>query len=166
MKNLFLVLCMAFSALSVNAEIGPVNRSTNVDYAGAVVNGTKEQRFINVINASGVSIAVGKAVVWDLTADDGASVTTSTTATNTPACIMAVTCAAAKLCKCQVYGYFSAVLFDSTNNNATAGKRVYLSTRNAGYVAARGTELATEVPIGIFYDSASASGAVEMFIDK
>jgi hypothetical protein len=163
---LFLTFVIAMASMPAFAEIGPINRSTNLDYAGAVQAGTLEQRFINVINGSGGTLAAGKAVVWDLTADNGATVNVSTTATNTPVCIVAIACASLALCKCQTYGYFSAALFDSTSDNATAGKRVYISASTAGYISGRATELATEVPMGIFLDSATASGSVEIFIDK
>ena len=163
MKSLF--LCLAFFALTAHADIGPINRSTNVDFAGAVVPGTLEQRFINVINSSGAVIAIGKAVSLDLSADNGASATVSATAGLSPLCVMAVSCAIGKLCKCQTYGYAAAGVFDSTAANAVAGSRWYMSTNNAGFISARSADSASEVPGGIFYDAASASGSVEIFID-
>jgi len=161
---LFLVFVIGMASMPAIADIGPVNRSTNVDYAGAIVSGSLEVKYINVINALGSAIAAGKVVTPDLTADNGASVTASATAGLSPLCIMVKSCAIGALCLCQTYGYYSAALFDSTGNNAAAGARWYMSSANAGYVSARGTSLATEVPGGIFYDAATASGSVEVFI--
>ena len=73
-------------------------------------------------------------------------------------------CADGDLCKCQSYGLYDAALFDSTNSASVAGGRAWLSTNNAGYISARVSELATEVPVGYFYDVASASGSVQLFI--
>jgi hypothetical protein len=79
-------------------------------------------------------------------------------------CIMVADCASGALCKCQTYGLFDSALFDVTASSATAGKRVWMATGNAGYIAARSTELATEIPLGFFYDASAASGAVQIFI--
>jgi hypothetical protein len=77
---------------------------------------------------------------------------------------MAESCTVGKLCQCQTYGIFDSALFDVTAASAVAGKRWYMSTNNAGYISARGTESATEAPGGIFYDAATASGTVQVFI--
>jgi hypothetical protein len=161
----FLTFVFAVASMPAFAEIGPINRSTNVDYAGAVVSGTLEQRFINVINSSGASIAAGKAVTLDLSADNGASVTVLTTAGLSPLCVMVSSCAIAALCKCQTYGYMSTGLFGNGIVNAVAGSPWYMSATVAGYIAARTTPLATEVAGGIFYDAATATGAMEIFIN-
>lgn len=165
MKKLLLALSLMAMAFASFAMIEPVGRSTNLEVDGTIKNGTLEQHFINVKNASGSSIAAGKAVVWDLTADDGASVNVSASAGQSPACIMVNACSAAALCKCQKYGLYTAALFDSTGANAVAGSRWYMSTDNAGYISARGTSVATEAPGGIFYDAASASGSIKIFIN-
>jgi hypothetical protein len=162
MKNLLIAVALLFAAES-NAFIGSVGKSTIKKYDGTV--DQVEKIFINVKNVSGSTIAAGAPVTLDLTSDDGASVTTSVTSGLAPLCIMAVSCSANALCKCQTYGLFDSALFDSTNNAATAGARWYMSTSNAGYISARATSLATEVPGGIFYDAASASASVQIFIN-
>lgn len=162
-KFLALILTLAFTVCAF-ADIGLVNRSNTLKYDGTVDSNALEQKFINVYNRHAATVAVGTAMVLDVTNDDGASVSLSTTVGVKPICVMAVSCASGKLCLCQTYGYFSAALFDVTKGNAVAGKRAWLSTDNAGYLAARGTDLATEASIGVFYDAASASGTIELFI--
>jgi hypothetical protein len=161
--KLLILLASIFTATASHAMISPVGRSTALDYAGAVISSTVEKHFINV--KAGAAHAAGTAVVLDLTADDGATVTTSAAAGQSPLCIIVTTCVSGKICKCQKYGLMDAALFDSTNVNAVAGSRWYMSTVNAGYLQARTTSLATEVPGGIFYDAATASGTIQVFID-
>jgi hypothetical protein len=160
-----LIASLLFISLSASAFVGTVGRSTALKYDGTVEAASVEKHFINVKNAYGSSISAGAAVILDLTADDGASVTISTGAGYSPLCIMDKACAANKLCKCQVYGIYDAALFDSTSTAAVAGKRWVMSTNNAGYISARTTDLATEAQGGIFYDAASASGTVQVFIN-
>jgi hypothetical protein len=162
MKKIIALTCMMFSVASF-ALIAPVGRSTNLKVDGTLVNGSLEAHYINV--KAVVTIAAGKAVVWDLTAKDGFSVNVSASAGQSPACIMVNTCAIGALCKCQKYGLMPLALFDSTATSATSGARWYMSANNAGYISARVTPLATEIPGGIFYDSASASASVKVFIN-
>lgn len=163
MKLLSLVL-IAFISFNAHAFNGVIGRSTALGFDGAVLAESIEKQSINVKNAHSVALLAGMAVVLDLTADDGASVFISTDASYSPLCIMEEACAVGALCKCQSFGKADAALFDSTGANAVEGKRFYLSSANAGYLAARGTELATEVPGGVFYDAATASGSVQVFI--
>lgn len=164
-KFLILGLALCLTAGSVFAEYGLMGRSNTIKYDGTVDSSALEQRFIDVINNSGSTLAIGTAVVLDTSADDGASVTTSVTAGLSPLCLMAVSCLDNKLCKCQTYGYMAAAKFDSSNANSVAGKRFFMSSTNAGYISARATDLATEAPGGVFYDAASVSGSVEVFIN-
>lgn len=149
---------------AAHAFIGNIGRSTALDYAKVVVPETVEKQFLNV-KASGGAIPAGALAALDLTADDGATVVIAPVSGLAPICIMVNACASGALCKCQNYGYFAAALFDSTAAASVAGKRFWMSTNNAGYISARGTEVATEVPGGFFYDAASASGSVEIFIN-
>ena len=162
--KMFLFALIATMTFTASALINPVNRSTNLKYDGTVVSGSLEQHFINVKNTSGSSVAIGQVMVLDLTADNGFSATTSTSDLQAPICVMAVTCAADALCKCQKYGYFSAALFDVGSGPATAGKKAFLSAGAAGYVKAINSPSATDYPVGIFYDAAAATGSVELFI--
>lgn len=165
MKKILIVLFLTFSA-TVGALIAPSGRSTGLDYAGAVIDSSVERHFINV--KAGAAYAIGTAVILDLSADDGATVTTSTAASAVPLCIISpVACVSGKICKCQKFGEVAVALFDSTSANAVAGQRWYMSTNNAGYLSARaiGATAAAEEPGGIFYDAASASGSIQVFVN-
>lgn len=145
-----------------HAIIGNLGHSTNLDYAKAVVPASVEKLFINV-KANG-AIPAGAVAALDLTADDGATAVVGTTSGLAPLCIMVSACASGSLCSCQTYGIFESALFDSTNSASVAGKRAWMSTNNAGYISARASEVATEIPVGIFFDAVSASGAAQLFI--
>jgi hypothetical protein len=137
--------------------------SSSFDATGAV----KErcQKFIKVKNTSGGEKGVGSVMTLDLTADDGISVTTSTSASAQPLCLIAeVACASNAMCKCQTYGYFSAALFDNENGNASAGDVAYISENTAGYIEAESSAAFSDVPIGRFYDAVTATGATELFL--
>lgn len=162
MKKLLLILCLAsFEVFAFNGTIG---RSTALDFSGAVESSSVEKQFINVKNSHSAEIPAGSAVVLDVADDDGAGVIISTDAGLSPICIMVKACAVGALCSCQNYGIFDSALFDSTGANAVAGKRLYMSTGNAGYLSARNTDLVSEVAGGVFYDAASASGTIQVFI--
>lgn len=166
MKKMVLsAVVFALCTTQAFAIIGNIGSSSAVDYAGTVRPETVEKLYINVKNTKGSTVAAGSVMTIDVSNDDGASATTLSTGGLSPLCIVVSACSANALCLCQRYGLFSAALFDSTANNAVAGSRWYMSSANAGYVSARGTSLATEVPGGIFYDAASASGSVEIFIN-
>lgn len=163
MKNLITLVFAAIFSLSAYADVGPKGHSTALKYDGTVDTSTLEKHFINVVNNKGSSIAAGSLVYLDVTADDGASVTTGTTDSQTPLCIMVAACADNAACSCQTYGLYSAALFDAEGGNAVAGAPFFLSTANAGYIS-EGALGADNIPAGIFYDAASASAAVEVFI--
>lgn len=153
------LLLLSFNAFAI---IGNIGHSTNLDYAKAVIPESVEKLFINV--KASEAISSGMVAGLDLTADDGASVVKGTTTGLAPLCIMVNDCASGALCKCQTYGLFSSALFDVTTASAVAGKRAFMATQSTGYLAARNTDLASEVPVGYFYDAASVSGSVEIFI--
>lgn len=166
MKNLLTLFCALF-AFTALADIGPINRSTNLEIDDSIQPGTLEKHFINVINNSGSAFPVGAVVVQDLTDDDGASVTTTTTQNALPLCVITAACANNALCKnCQTYGLNSSVLYDSGAGTATAGLGVYLSGSNAGYVASPAHNLigSSFSKIGAFYDTSTTSGSVEVFL--
>lgn len=161
-----LILCL-FALLLVNmpahAFYGNIGWSTELDYAGAVVPSSVEKRFINVKAAA--ALAAGSVAALDLTADDGATAVVGTTGGLAPLCVVVDAIASGAKGKCQTYGIIESALFDSTNSASVAGKRAYMSTNNAGYISARATELASEIPVGFFYDVSSASGSVQLFIN-
>jgi hypothetical protein len=162
--KLFALLLMVLS-ISATAAIGPVARSANKTYAGAAENVEKE--YINVLNKSGGSLTAGQIVVWDVDNDDGASVEKSTSAYAIPACMITKACASNAICKeCQVYGYTSQLLFGAAQGNATAGRCLYINEADSGYVQATadGSVDAKDECVGMIYDAASATGAVEAFL--
>lgn len=167
MKFIFTLL-ISLTAFNAMADYGRSGASTNLSSSGGVEAGSLDKQFINVINNEGAAIAAGALVVWDNTADDGASVIIDTGRTGAPACVMVKSCADNALCKCQTYGYVAALLFDSTAAAASANSKFYISGENAGYASAR-APLSTEqigsiTPGGFFYDTPTASGSVEAFI--
>lgn len=163
MKKLLLSFIVALVVtLPAHAFIGNVGHSTALDYAKAVVPETVEKQFINVKAAA--AIAAGQVAALDLTADDGATVVVNPVTGLAPVCVMVNACASGALCKCQNYGLFDAALFDVGDGNAVAGHKVTMSSGNAGYIAARATDLATEPAIGYFYDAATSSSSVQIFI--
>lgn len=165
MKMFLKFLFFAVFSLAVNAAIEPVNRSTNLKIDGSIDSATLEKEFINVVNKSGGTLAAGAVVVADTSNDDGASATSTTTAGLMPLCINVNSCAANALCKCQTYGYFSAALFDVGGGNAVAGKPFFIATDSAGYIKTISSPAGSDLHGGIFYDAASASGAIEVFIN-
>lgn len=163
MKN-FLVLLSMLATYTTFADVGLVGRSTSLDGLGNVKSGSLEKFFIYVKNASGGALVNGDVVVLDVSADDGYSVTTSTTAGDMPHCVLAEACASAAMCKCQTYGLHTAVNFTPDQDNAAAGGLAFISESQAGKVDAITSPAATDRPIGVFYDAATATGDVEMFI--
>lgn len=152
--------------ISVNAYAfnGTIGRGAALSFDGTVNAETIEKEWINVKNSHSATISAGMAVVLDTSADDGASVIISATSGLSPMCVMIADCAVGKLCDCQTKGKLDSALFDVSAASAVAGKRFYMSTQNAGYIAARVTELATEVAGGVFYDASSASGNIQVYI--
>jgi len=159
-----LISLFAIVSMNVHAFNGTIGRGAALSYDGTVDANSIEKQSINVKNSHSVSIPAGSAVTLDLTADDGASVIISATAGLSPLCIMEEACAVGKICACQTNGKLDSALFDVGAGSAVAGKRFYMSSVNAGYLAARAADVATEVPGGIFYDAAAASGSVQVYI--
>lgn len=163
MKLLSFIFACLF-AVSALADNGTIGRSTALSFDGSVVAESIEKKSINVKNVHNAAISAGMAVVLDLSADDGASVKIDATSGLSPLCIMEVACPVNALCPCQTYGKLDAALFDSTASAAVAGKQFFMSTNNAGYISARAANSADEVAGGIFYDAASVSGSIQIFI--
>ena len=124
-----------------------------------------------VKNGSGATLAAGAVVIWDTTADDGVTVTTSASRNAFPACVLMEAVASGAIGKCQTYGrHVAGVLFDSFGGvakHATAGNALYISTTRAGY--AQGLHPTDDhvgliYPLGVWLDSATATASVEAFI--
>lgn len=167
MKN-FILLFVCLFTMGVRADYGAVGKSANKKFDGTVEN--PDKIYINVKNQNANAISAGMLAVWDVSNDDGASVTISNTRTSAPACIMVATCASGAFCKCQTYGYYSAALFDDDINDvaASASGKFYISGQNAGYISARAPLSTDQIGSisagGYFYDTPSVSAAVEVFI--
>lgn len=164
MKLILSIFAIALVSFSAVADNGTFGRSTSLSFDGTVVAESIEKKSINVKNSHSSALSAGMAVALDLSDDDGASVNIDATSGFSPLCIMEVACAVGALCPCQTYGKFDAALFDSTAASAVAGKQFFMSTNNAGYISARGSNSADEVPGGVFYDAASVSGTIQIFI--
>lgn len=164
MKKFILILIslVTFNAL---ADYGRQGASNNASISGGLQNGTLEQQFINVKNKYGATIAAGSIAVWDVTNDDGYSVTLSITAFANPACMIVASCASNAWCKCQTYGYTDKLLFGSdTTGSTAAGDKIQLSEYAFGYVQAPTSLEARDSVIGVFYDASTTTGAVEAFL--
>jgi len=167
-KSSFLEKAIEFVLPSAKADVGLVGRSTSLDNLGALQPGSREVFYIHVKNNSGTTYAAGSGMILDYTADDGYSVTGTTSVTARPHCMLQESCANGKLCKCQTYGYTSLLLFDGDGNDvAAAGDPIFASTKTAGYFMALGVGdgSASAESWGVFYDASTASGAVEAFLD-
>jgi len=149
--------------LSAYSDIGPKGHGAAIKFDGTVDANTEEKHFINVINNEGSTIAAGSLVILDVASDDGASVVISTAASSQPLCVMVAACADNALCSCQTYGRNSAVLFDRKGSAAVAGAPFFNATSTQGYIKG-GVYGGVDHPAGIFYDAATASGAMEVFI--
>lgn len=165
MKNLFLFILLALTSFATFADVGPVGRSTGLDLTGAVQSGSEEKWFINVVNRDGSSAAAKTLMCVDTANDDGYSaITCPVTAGGLPLCVLESACADDAVCRCQTYGYVSGVNFSDQGGNAVAGQPAYLSEDIAGYVIANASAGGGDNPIGIYYDAASATGTVELFL--
>lgn len=162
--SVLFALLMSFEAFALINQDG----SSSFDATGTVKD--REQIFIRVKNGSSSSAAVGTAMSVSTSADDGVTHTISTgEGDEAVSCIVSGSAIAAGATgKCQVYGYHSAVLFDSfTGTYATAGESAYVSGNRDGYVHGYPeASVATKAKrVGVFLDAATATGSVEVFLN-
>lgn len=162
MKKVFLIIATLFVANTL-ADYGPVGRSVDIDGLG-VLKGGVEKWYTKVKNVSGGALSDGDVVILDVTEDDGYSVNSSSTAGAVPHCVLNQDCADDELCECQTYGPKSNVNFTPDQDNAVAGGEAFISESQAGKVDAITTVGAGDRPIGVFFDAATATGDVELFI--
>lgn len=162
MKNFIVFTALMLSAFGAFSEEGP-NRRGSLDATGSFA-GPDEKFFISVKNGSGGALVSGDVVILDVSADDGYTVTTSTTAGAVPHCVLAEACASLAMCKCQTYGLASDLNFTPDQNNAAAGGQAFISESQAGKSDAITSPAAGDRPIGVFMDAATATGDVEVFI--
>lgn len=115
--------------------------------------------FIRVKNGESASVAKGRLMTLDTSNDDGVTVKLTTTQTTPALCVAAETIAASAFGLCQTYGYTSTLFVDGATSAVTAGARVGPSITD-GYADGNTTGL----PVGIAYDSSSASESIEAFL--
>jgi len=130
------------------------------DAAGAVKSQVK--KFEAFVNSASATLTVGEAVCLDLTADDGIAVDYCTDGHMPVGVITDTTCAVGARCKVQTKGMFETVVLDVTQGNAVAGSEAYVYTDGSVY---GDTTDDGKAPLGIFLDSASASGTAQVFIN-
>lgn len=143
--------------------------------------GTVKQRpicFIKVKNSNGSSLSNGELVSWDAADDDGISVRTVASAGLPVACVVMESISDGKVGKCQVYGYHSAVHFESTafTHTAMGGTRtlagsstpyelLYQSVIAGDAMAIATGHVTYEKPFGVALDAVTSDGTIEAFIE-
>lgn len=166
MKTVVTLFALLFASIAMG-DVGPSGFSNSMSNAGTVKH--SEKHFIYVKNnaGSGAALAVGEVVVFDTSADDGVSVTTSATAGAFPACIVSEAASQGDLFRCQTYGLAN-VKFDvgTVYVTATAGQDAFLSEHEGGNVQATAfaSIAASDKPIGTFLDDSAVSGSIEAFL--
>lgn len=154
MKSFFaLIFVLAFSV--------PAFSQGTYDATGAVK--YQEKQFKAFVNSASGSLAAGKAVCLDLTADDGIAIDYCAGSGYPPVGVVAATCAVGARCKVQVKGMYETVLLDVTQGNAVAGNSAYVHTDGSVYGDTTDTD---KQPLGVFLDAASASGTAQVFITR
>ncbi len=165
MKFLIGVLLLMLS-FSLQAVVNAPD-SNQFDNLGAIKK--EDKKFITVLNNTLSDLVSGQVMTWDLTTDDGAKATMSSTRGDvTVACVLTKACVAGAVCElCQVYGKHDAVLFDADNATATAGVDIFVSGTVAGSIDAIPLSGRTDLQkrFGFFYDAPTVSGNTEVFIN-
>lgn len=157
-----MLLSLVFTLFAFNAVAVITSPMSNqFSNTGAVSN--YEKSFIKVKNGESSAVPAGGIVVYSTTADNGATVASGSTAGMPFACVMESACAAGDVCLCQTKGYHSAVLFDAAAGGAVAGEAGFHSAV-AYYVKSNDSAAAGNVPVGVFLDTISATGSVEMVL--
>jgi hypothetical protein len=154
MKSIFTI----FFAFIVSAAAFATGGS--YDATGAVKHQNKH--FVAVVNSASAALTVGEAVCADLTADDGIAVDYCT-ATGLPlGIIVDASCAVGARCKLQVNGVLESAVLDVTQGNAVAGDLAYVHTD--GSLFGDTTPADGITAIGVFLDSATASGTIQVLM--
>lgn len=154
---MFLVLVLTLFAINGHAIL-TTPMSNGFDNTGTI--NQKDSVSIRVKNGESSTISSGSVVVYSTSADDGATIASTSTSGVAAACVMKSSCAAGDLCYCQKYGYIESILFDAKYGGAAAGEVVYVST--ASYYAASNDDVPSRaIPIAIVLDTISATGSVE-----
>lgn len=156
MKSLILAVVVLFTVTSQAIVTSPM--SNGFDNTGTI--NQKDKISIRVKNGESSTISAGSVVVYSVSADDGATIASGSSSTQSAACVMEASCEAGKLCYCQKSGYVSALLFDAKYGGANVGERLYVST--ASYYSASDDDVpARAMPLAIALDTIAATGSVE-----
>jgi len=134
--------------------------SNQFDNTGTLV---KEDKVFIQIKA-GEALTAGDVVIFDVTADDGATVAHTSELGGFSACVVEKTLASGATGKCQVYGKAS-VNHSGFGDNAVAGSALYASNDAlGGKVTGITSPAASDHPIGVALDALSATESIEAFI--
>ena len=128
-------------------------------FGGSASTSDPTVEYVVLKNGESTSVAKGRLMTLDTSNDDGVTMKLTTTQTTPALCVAAETIAAAAFGKCQTYGYIDTLFVDGATSAVTAGARVGPSVTD-GYADGNTTGL----PVGIAYDSSSASESIEAFI--
>lgn len=141
----------AFSALGVGGSY---------DATGTVK--TQNKEYVAVVNSAAGALTVGEAVCADLTTDDGVGVDYCTASGVPLGMIVDTSCAVGARCKLQTKGVFETAVLDVTRGNAVAGDPAFVHTDGSLY---GDTTPADNIQhVGVFLDSASASGTIQVLL--
>lgn len=161
----FLAILFAFFAFNAMAVIGSPD-STYVNNLGTVEK--YDKTWIMVYNGTGSTINRGSVVVFDTTADDGYTITSSTTFGVASACVTDEAIANGKKGLCLIRGKHDAVLFKLTGAETLVAYELAYHSDTAFYAAPVAAATATYpmyMPIGYALDTCNATGTCDMFID-
>jgi len=145
-----LVGLIGLISLNANAEI--------LRIGGSIDTSDPEAVYMNVVNGEASSVAKGSLMKPSASADDGVTALKTTDATDVPICVMAVTCSAGAVCRCQTYGFADFILADGQDNAISAGQKMTASAYDARVDGGTGHV------VGVALDANSASGSLEGFI--
>ena len=140
--------------------------STYVNNLGTVE--TYDKTWIMVYNGTGSTIARGSVVVFDTTADDAYTITSSTTFGVATACVADEAIANLTKGLCLIRGKHDAVLFKLTGAETLAINELAYHSDTAYYAAPVAAATATYpmyMPIGYALDACTATGTCDMFIN-
>jgi hypothetical protein len=163
MKKLtqFLAICV-FTLMAFGARAQQALDHNSLDATGAVVSRKKSHTFVK--NGHDQTLAQGAAVCYSVTADDGITVAKCPADGAWGACMIDESCATGAMCKCLVEGYTAAMLYNGAEDDATAGKLVYVGSEGTFEAELTPSTQNPQKPVGYFLDSTGTSGAVKAYL--
>lgn len=160
MKNLtrLIALCvLALTPFGVKAQ-GVTHNS--FDGTGAVVSRRQVHTFVK--NGTSDTYAIGSAVCYSTSSDDGITVGDCSSDGEFGACMIDESCAAGAMCKCLVEGFTEALVYNGAGDDSTAGEFVYVGSE--GTFEALHSPTHKDKPVGVFLDSTGTSGSVQAYL--